>query len=325
MNLSIEDSIGFGGRNNPVDVAVVQKLLKIAFTQRIKVKGRSTSVKSPPITVNGVCEPDLSTHIKNFQTAACGMAHPDGRIDPHGGTFQALAAQAGPAAGAAKHFLFGPQPANTRPLTSINPKRLRRFFIKQSGLGLTLTKGEDFLTFFKYLQNDPAIQDIRWAVYILTTAHHETEFSFKADKNETGKGKSLFYGSSIKVTDTIGCRGPKNTVYTNYYYGRGYTQLTLEDNYKKMGKALGLGLELHINPGRVCEPDIAYFAISQGMIRGLFTNQVHKLSDHINGRKCDYVNARKIVNGLKDAKKIAGRAEKIEIIVRLCSAASGLN
>jgi hypothetical protein len=49
LTLSIEGSVGQGGKNNPVDVAVIQKMLKIFFTQRVKTKGRSTSVVSPPI------------------------------------------------------------------------------------------------------------------------------------------------------------------------------------------------------------------------------------------------------------------------------------
>jgi hypothetical protein len=50
------------------------------------------------------------------------------------------------------------------------------------------------------------------------------------------------------------------------------------------------------------------------MRRGLFTGV--KLATFINAEKCDYVNARKIINGLDKAELIAGYAEKIEAILR---------
>ena len=136
---------------------------------------------------------------------------------------------------------------------------------------------------------------------------------------ETGKGGNNYYGKTYKVKDVLGCRGPKNQVYNNVYYGRGYVQLTLEGNYKAIGKAYGIGDELYINPDKALEPKIAYFITSYGMRHGIFTKGIHKLSDHINGKKCDYKNARRIVNGKDKWTEIAAKAEKMEILLRLCT------
>jgi hypothetical protein len=59
-----------------------------------------------------------------------------------------------------------------------------------------------------------------------------------------------------------------------------------------------------------------------GMHEGWFTTK--KLSDYIHGDKCDYLNARKIINGTDKAALIAGYARKFERILRssLVSAAA---
>lgn len=114
----------------------------------------------------------------------------------------------------------------------------------------------------------------------------------------------------------MGCRGPINTAYNNEYYGRGYVQLTYEKNYRKIGKAYGIGDELYINPDRAYEPGIAYFAASYGMRNGTFTG--HSLSTHIKGKQCEYKLARQIINGNDCDAEIAENASKIEILLRLC-------
>lgn len=316
--ISIEGSVGFGKKNNPIDVAVIQHLLKTCLTQYRRVKGRCTSVIAPRIKIDGQCTPDLTKHIEQFQATACGFKKPDGWIGVMGKTFKALIAQAKPTVGTVKQLLFGPLPTNTGLLTKINPQHFRKLYMKQSGLGLTVTKGEDLLGFFKFLQNDPDIKDIRWAAYILATVDRETGQSFKPNE-EVGKGGNRQYSVPKQINDHLGCRGPKNQIYTNKYYGRGYVHLTWDFNYQTVGKAYGIGDELYINPDRALEPKIAYFATSYGMRHGTFTTGVHKLSDHINGKKCDYKAARQIVNGTNKDKEIAENAKKIELLLRLCA------
>jgi hypothetical protein len=315
----LEAPVGVGGRNNPIDVAVIQRLLKEYFTQCFTTKGRSTSSVPPCLQIDGECSKNTIDLIKKIQTTDLGMKVPDGRVDPMGKTIKAILAQTKPGAATTKELLFGTAPANTGLLTKVNPQRFRSSVIKQAGLGLTITKGEDLLGFFNFLQNDPDIQDIRWAAYMLATVHVETTCSFKPSVEEYGKGAGRPYGKPRQVIDLLGCRGPKNAVYTNVYYGRGYVQLTHDFNYQAIGKAYGIGEELHINPDKAMDPTIAYFTASYGMRHGTFTKGAHKLSTHINGTKCDYKNARQIINGKDKDIDIAERAAKMEILLRLCA------
>lgn len=89
------------------------------------------------------------------------------------------------------------------------------------------------------------------------------------------------------------------------YYGRGLVQLTWDYNYKKMGT--WLNIDLLNNPDLALRPDVAADIMYEGMTRGMFTGK--KLSDFFNDKKTDWVNARKIINGLDRANEIAGYAK----------------
>ena len=317
--VTVEQSVGFGGRNKPIDVAVIQRLLKAYFTEVAPpVKGRSCRVITPSIAADGECTTGLVDIIKDVQSDDMGMKHPDGRIDPYGKTLQTITSALRCTAGDAKTILFGPAPENTDILPKVDASRFRKFFPRQIGEGLTVTKGEDLLGFFGFLQKDTTIADIRWAAYMLATAYVETGQSF-LPVEEKGKGAGEDYGAEKEVTDVQGYRGAKGAIYKNIYYGRGYCQLTWMKNYQKLGKALGLGDELYINPARALDKKIAYDIIAYGMRHGTFTDSVHKLSDHISGKKCDYENARRIINGLDRYDEIARHAERIELLLRLCA------
>lgn len=323
----IQHSVGFAGSNKPIDVAVVQHLLKVYLSSRpcVSVKGRCVSNPADKITVNGIYLPIVGDTIKDFQANVMRAKKPDGKASPNGPTLKKFIEYlpSHKKMGDAKTILFGSSPVNTGILTKVNAKQFRQFYTKQSNivpgqpnLGLTITKGEDLLGFFDMLQNDPDIQDIRWAAYMLATVHKESQFSF-LPVEENDKGITKPYGKKIiTVVDAQGCRGPKNATYQNIYYGRGYCQLTLEDNYKYVGKALGMGDELYINPVKALEKKTAYKIMSYGMRHGKFTN--FKLSDFINGNKCDYFNARQIINALDCADEIASYAKTIEFLLRIC-------
>ena len=324
----LEGSVGNGGRNNPIDVAVIQTLMKRVYSRVVPIVGRSFQLLIPPDRVSGLCTPELIRWIEGFQREMLNIKKPDGRIDPNGRTFMALMIhvarlpgllQLPPLGSTVKSLLFGPKPGNEGLLTRVDPKMFRTLYIKQNGLGLTLTNGEELLVFFNLLQNDPEITDIRWAAYMLATVHKETTFSFKASTKEGDRGGESRYAQAVQVVDVLGCRGPVNTEYSNTYYGRGYVQLTWEENYRKIGKAYGIGDELHINPDRAHELEIAYFAATYGMRYGAYTTGRHKLSDHINSSRCDYRSARQIINGFDDCDNIADRALKIELLLRLCA------
>jgi len=101
----------------------------------------------------------------------------------------------------------------------------------------------------------------------------------------------------------------KNLIVMRRYYGRGYVQITTQDNYQAMDDALRLNTRLHVKPDlEYTDKDISYEIISYGMVNGSFRgNKIfragygytggHKLADFITNKKTDYIGARKIVNG----------------------------
>lgn len=153
------------------------------------------------------------------------------------------------------------------------------------------------------IENDEEINDVRWAAYMLATTKHECANKWQPIE-EYGKGNGKAYGKAVTVT------GSDGQSYTNVYYGRGYVQLTWQDNYDKMSKNLDLSDELLIKPELALDPVTAYQIMSYGMRKGSFTGK--KLADYIYDQTCDYKNARKIINGLDKADTIKGYAEKLE-------------
>lgn len=157
------------------------------------------------------------------------------------------------------------------------------------------------------IQDDPDISDVRWAAYMLATVRWECAGKWQPIE-EFGKGKGRPYGVAVNVTDADG------TTFTNTYYGRGYVQLTWKANYANMSQKLGLGNLLLLHPEHALEPQTAYRIMSFGMRNGTFTQK--KLADFINDAGCDYVNARRIINGLDRAQKIAEFAQGFEQLLR---------
>jgi uncharacterized protein YgiM (DUF1202 family) len=172
---------------------------------------------------------------------------------------------------------------------------------KRAGIDALLTAAEA----------DADITDIRWLAYMFATVKHECADTWKPIE-EYGKGKGRKYGNPVTVTD------PAGKSYTNVYYGRGYVQLTWDYNYRNMGKVLGN--RLLYEPSLALDAEVAYEIMSYGMRNGSFTGA--KLSRFISGDTCDYVNARKIINGLDQAERIAGYARKLEQVLRASAVAA---
>jgi len=140
--------------------------------------------------------------------------------------------------------------------------------------------------------------DIRSVAYILATVYHETGHTF-LPVEEIGKGAGLAYGKPR----------PNGKV----YFGRGYTQITWEENYSKFGKLLNIDLLGH--PEMALDPKIALQIAYIGMTKGAFTGK--KLSDYFNNEKTDYLNARRIINSLDKADLIAGYALKFYTLLTI--------
>jgi len=86
--------------------------------------------------------------------------------------------------------------------------------------------------------------------------------------------------------------------------------------YYEVSQKLGLGCELVANPERAKEPPVAYRILSNGMKNGWYIpNQT--LDKYISGNKCDYYNARSIVNTANDkADIIESLAKTFEAMLR---------
>lgn len=141
------------------------------------------------------------------------------------------------------------------------------------------------------------LTDLRWLAYMLATDWHETAATMQAIA-EYGKGKGRSYGKPHPKTGKI-------------YYGRGLVQLTWYDNYLKMGKLLGV--DLVNDPDLALQMDIAVKIMFEGMTTGKsfdgdFTGK--HLGNYFNKTKEDWINARRIINGLDKAKLIAVYAKK---------------
>lgn len=143
------------------------------------------------------------------------------------------------------------------------------------------------------------LTDLRWLAYMLATAFHETGRSMAAIE-EYGKGAQYDYGKKLKRS-RVAYRSPDEL-----YYGRGLVQLTWFENYDNFSKILGI--DLLNNPSVALQIDVAVQIMFTGMIRGLFTGVY--LGKYFNAANADWTNARKIINGLDCAEKIADYAQQ---------------
>ncbi|HEX6571097.1 MAG TPA: peptidoglycan-binding protein, partial [Steroidobacteraceae bacterium] len=99
-------------------------------------------------------------------------------------------------------------------------------------------EGLSFL--LRQLRHDEEVTDLRWAAYMLATVKHECAETWQPIE-EFGRGARRAYGKEVIVRDSEGNK------YRNKYYGRGYVQLTWVDNYRDVGRKLGMGDRLMIH------------------------------------------------------------------------------
>lgn len=88
------------------------------------------------------------------------------------------------------------------------------------------------------------------------------------------------------------------------YVGMGYVQLTWKSNYRRASDELGV--DFVANPEKLLEAKYAVKILVIGMLEGWFTGK--RLSDYLTLHKSDFVNARRIVNGIDRNAEIAAFA-----------------
>lgn len=150
---------------------------------------------------------------------------------------------------------------------------------------------------------------LSWTAYALATAWHETAHTMQPVK-EFG-GDNYFFrrydpkGQHPKIAAALGNTQPGDGV---KYCGRGYVQLTGRANYTKA--AAFLGQPLLERPELAQHSEQAAKIMRWGMERGVFTGK--RLGDMLPAGKPasrpEFVQARKIINGLDRAVDVAGYA-----------------
>lgn len=143
--------------------------------------------------------------------------------------------------------------------------------------------------------------------YILATAHHETGGTMLPVREGFAKTDQ----QAVDVVRRMYLRGRISSDYSerkqngNSYYGRGYVQLTWEHNYQKASDKLNV--DFHGNPDLALVPHYAAKILVVGMMDGWFTGV--PLTRYVNEQSVDFKQARRVVNGLDRADKIAETAQ----------------
>ncbi len=146
----------------------------------------------------------------------------------------------------------------------------------------------------------------RFTAYALATADRETGGTMKPIK-EWG-GDHYFWkrydpkGLNPQIAKRLGNTVPGDGV---RFCGMGLVQITGRSNYAKA--AAKLGVDLVGNPALALQQDVAAKIMVRGMSEGWFTGR--KLGDFITATACDFVSARRVINGRDRAAEIAREAD----------------
>ncbi len=258
-------------------------------------------------TIDGLISDELIVRIEKFQREVMRTKVVDGLMGPTGPTFARLYAMA-PAI--KEDDLFGSSSAVLG--ATLNTDMLKDRYQKQfSDVGV-----DAMIQLATRLAGDPRVSDVRWAAYMLATTKHETGHTFMPI-TETGGANYFKKKYDVEGNNPQNAKDHGNTEPGDgaKYCGRGFVQLTWKNNYKSLGKKLLLGDQLVDSPEKALEYDIAFDVMVYGMTNGSFTGV--GLGRFINDLKCNYVNARKIINALDKAEDIAAYAEAFEVMLRV--------
>ncbi|MBK6544251.1 MAG: hypothetical protein IPO78_10035 [Saprospiraceae bacterium] len=194
-----------------------------------------------------------------------------------------------------------------------NRKKLLDGYVSRFG-PLTNNLVEAFSFIFDHIKSDVRFTDSetdrRKLAYCMATFKWETAHTMRPIDERGGEAYfNKLYNPQTRVGKMLGNTKPGDGA---LFHGRGYVQITGRKNYAKAKKLTGVDL---INePERAKDPALAYHIAMQGMTDGWFTGK--KLSNYFFDNTADYVNARKIINGLDKADKIADIAREYSEILR---------
>jgi hypothetical protein len=161
--------------------------------------------------------------------------------------------------------------------------------------------------------------DQRKLAFILATAKRESQGTWEPVREVPSCGSDEGCRERA-IGKLLADRGAKNQkpVRPNYaaiekngqrYYGRGYIQITLPENYRRAGKLMGVGDDLYNQPDKVMEEDTAQTLLVKGMMEGWFGVK-KPLSRWFNAERSDWIHARDNVNPGSPHKPITAESAK---------------
>lgn len=189
-------------------------------------------------------------------------------------------------------------------------------FTPRTGVAMNGARQQALTFLLDAFERDDGFTTLRELAYVLATIHWETGRTFSPVKE-------------LRASET---RNPslyarQQRYWPSGYYGRGYVQLTWDYNYKNASKKLAGevfpvgGQAITVtpttfleHPDYLLEPVISYRIAARGMREGWFTGK--RLSQYISAVSApDYLNARRIINGVDRAAEIAEIAKKYEALL----------
>ena len=198
-------------------------------------------------------------------------------------------------------------------MLTLNKTKLLNGYTSRFG-PLTNDLADAFSFLFSKIEVDNRFNDTdtdrRKLAYCLATFKWETAHTMRPIDE---RGGDAYFNKRYNPLNSVGkMLGNTKPGDGALYHGRGYVQLTGRNNYARAKKLTGVDL---INePDRAKEPDLAYHIAIQGMTDGWFTTR--KLATYFVGDTADYFNARRIINGIDQADKIADIARGYSEILR---------
>jgi len=149
--------------------------------------------------------------------------------------------------------------------------------------------------------------DLRFLAYMLATAHHETGGRMRPVRETFAASDAV----AIARLDTAFAEGRLPQVSAPYWrrdedgrswLGRGLVQITHRRNYERLSALTGI--DLVERPERAMDMAVSVEILFAGMLQGAFTGR--RLAEHFSAGQADWVGARRIVNGLDRAERVAG-------------------
>jgi putative chitinase len=153
------------------------------------------------------------------------------------------------------------------------------------------------------------VQKIEQRAYVLASVFHETGARMQPVREAFASSDAKAKAALEQAWQAGRLPSVKTPYWRDGWFGRGDIQITHEENYRKLGKAIGV--DLVANPALALDPDISARIAVVGMRDGLFAKgqTLARYFPNAQGSPVDPLAARKIVNGSDKRHLIAGHYE----------------